>query len=101
MAAHVRSNGRHFLMARFLVYLKYKVSKTNIELGYFRAVLLEVTAHIRSNVSHFLTAGMSDAPILGTSDTGSSQVMHPYSNCTYKVKQKPLLDGWVLGVLNI
>ena len=62
------------------------VSQTNGELGYYRAVLIEVTiytAHIRSNGRHFFTAGMSDIPILGTSDTGSSQVMHPYSDCTY------------------
>ena len=32
---------------------------------------------------HFLTTGMSDVPILGTSDTGSPQVMHPYSDPIY------------------
>ena len=34
-----------------------------------------VTANERPNGNNFLMAGV---PILGTSDTGSSQVMHPY-----------------------
>ena len=57
-----------------------------------------VTANIRSRGNHFLTAGKSDIPILGTSDKGSA---HPYSDCTYKVKRKPLFDGWFLGVLKM
>ena len=38
---------------------------------------------------------------MGTWDTGLSQVMHSYSDCTYRVKRKPHFEGFVLGVLNI
>ena len=74
MTAHIKSNGSQFLTAGFLVYLTYRVSKNNGELGYYRTVLLEVAMnsellHIkRSNESHLLTAGKSYVPVLGTSN---------------------------------
>ena len=74
MTAHIKSNGSQFLMAGFLVYLTYRVSKNIGELGYYRTVLLEVAMYSellhtkRSNESHFLTACKSYVPILGTSN---------------------------------
>ena len=49
----------------------------------------------------FLTDGLSDVSILGTLDKGSSKVIHPHNYCTYKVKQKPLFDGWYVQCTHI
>ena len=75
-------------MAGFLMYWTYKVKKnqwstrllqdSDVE-GYY-VFNDEVTIH-------------SKGPVLG------SYVFK--DNCTYKVKWKPLFDGWVLGVRNI
>ena len=63
-AAHISSNGSHFLTAGFLGYYTYKVNKK------------------------------------GTSDRVTGfYVLCVY--CTYRLKWKPIFDGWVLGVLNI
>ena len=63
------------------------------------------TAHINSNRSHFLLLGSWCTEHLRSSKMGTTDTVRGYYvlqvYCTYKLKWKPLLDDWVLGVLHI
>ena len=65
--------------------------------GYY--VVLVYWAYISSNVSHFLTAGFLR---YWTHEVWENWFIRVYFEvleyCTYKLKWKPLFDGWVLGV---
>ena len=63
------------------------------------------TAHISSNGRHFTRLGFWCTEHIRSGKMGTSNTVRDYYvlkvYCTYRLKWKPLFDGWVIGVLNI
>ena len=117
-AAHISSNGSHFLTARVLVYRTYKVSK----LGYGRTKWMvtmysKYTEHISLNWSHFLTAWflvywtyksvldiyhwIYKVSKLGYGQTKWMVTMYNKYTADITSTGSHFFDSWVIGVLNI